>query len=397
MSPRSRLRQQGPSVYVFNRGAHPMVVLDREGHFIPSWGEGLFSRAHGLHIDADDNLYCTDDGDHTVRKCSTDGKVRLTIGIPNKPAPFMSGEPFHRCTHTALSPKGEIYVSDGYGNACVHKYTPDGKLIKSWGEPGTDPGQFNIVHNIATDADGFVYVADRENHRVQVFDGNGKYETQWNNLHRPCALHCCGGKHPNFIVGELGPGMPVNRRVPNLGPRLTIVRLQAANASRAARRRARSRPCDRPDFSRRTASRWIPEATSRSAKSATPTGRPVFRTHRCRQWFAACRSCSAASRRPLDQRSRAAVGQSLHLHAATHSIKPEIASAKATTATFNMAISLPGYMSRGAARQFERAGDRRACPLRFVQTGRLAVRLRRPPRAAAARIPRRNGASRGPR
>src|SRR5438105_2368634 len=128
-------------VYVFNRGAHPMVVLNRDGSFIKSWGEGLFRRAHGLHIDHDDNLYCTDDGDHTVRKCTTDGKVLLTIGIPNKPAPYMSGEPFHRCTHTALSPKGEIYVSDGYGNACVHKYSPDGKLLNTWGEPGTDPGQ----------------------------------------------------------------------------------------------------------------------------------------------------------------------------------------------------------------------------------------------------------------
>ena len=185
-------------VYVFNRGAHPMVVLDRDGNFLRSFGEGLFSRAHGLHIDADDNLYCTDDGDHTVRKCSTDGKVTLTIGIPAKPAAFMSGEPFHRCTHTALSPKGEIYVSDGYGNARVHKFTPDGRLMTSWGEPGTDPGQFNIVHNIATDADGWVYVADRENHRVQVFNGEGKYETQWNNLHRPCALCCCGGQEPDL-------------------------------------------------------------------------------------------------------------------------------------------------------------------------------------------------------
>jgi NHL repeat-containing protein len=211
-------------IYVFNRGEHPMVVFDREGNFITSWGEGLFSRAHGLHIDADDHLYCTDDGDHTVRKCDTSGKVLLTIGIPGKPAPFMSGEPFHRCTHTALSPKGEIYVSDGYGNACVHKFSPDGKLLKTWGEPGTDPGQFNIVHNIVADADGWVYVADRENHRVQVFDGNGKYETQWNNLHRPCALCCCsGGKQPNFIIGELGPGLAVNRKVPNLGPRLSIV------------------------------------------------------------------------------------------------------------------------------------------------------------------------------
>src|SRR5712671_1397609 len=119
------------NVYVFNRGAHPMVVFDRAGDFLRSWGEGTFSRPHGLHIAADGCFYCTDDGDHTVRKCAADGKVLLTIGIPNKPAPFMSGEPFHRCTHTALSPKGEIYVSDGYGNACVHKYTPDGKLLKT--------------------------------------------------------------------------------------------------------------------------------------------------------------------------------------------------------------------------------------------------------------------------
>ena len=219
-------------IFVFNRGDHPMVVLDRDGNFIRSWGEGLFSRAHGLFVDADDNLYCTDDGDHTVRKCTPDGKVLLTIGIPEKPAPFMSGEPFHRCTHTALSPKGEIYVSDGYGNARVHKFTPDGKLIKSWGEPGTDPGQFNIVHNIVTDADGWVYVADRENHRVQVFDGNGRYEAQWHDLHRPCALCCSGGKHPTFIIGELGPGMSVNRNVPNLGPRLSIVDSQGKRIAR---------------------------------------------------------------------------------------------------------------------------------------------------------------------
>ena len=120
-------------VYVFNRGEHPMIVFDREGNFLRSWGEGVFHRAHGLHIDAHDNLYCTDDGDHTVRRCTTAGKIELTIGVPGKPAPFMSGEPFHRCTHTALSPKGDIYVSDGYGNARVHKFSPDGKLIMSWG------------------------------------------------------------------------------------------------------------------------------------------------------------------------------------------------------------------------------------------------------------------------
>src|SRR5262249_52404420 len=129
----------------------------------------------------DDTIWLTDDGDHTVRQCTLEGKVLLTLGISGKPAPFMSGEPFHRCTHTAMSPQGDIYVSDGYGNSRVHKYAPNGKLLLSWGGPGTDPGEFNIAHNISCDADGWVYVADRENHRVQVFDGNGKYETQWNN------------------------------------------------------------------------------------------------------------------------------------------------------------------------------------------------------------------------
>ena len=210
-------------VYVFNRGRQPMMVFDREGNFLRSWGSDIFNRAHGLHIGPDDALYCTDDGDHTVRKITPEGKVLLEIGVPGEPAPYVSGEPFHRCTHTALSPDNHIFVSDGYGNARVHKYTPEGKLVMSWGEPGTDPGQFNIVHNIVADDDGWIYVADRENHRVQVFDTNGKYETQWNNLHRPCGLFMPRGDCPHCFIGELGPGMPVNRHAPNLGPRLSIV------------------------------------------------------------------------------------------------------------------------------------------------------------------------------
>jgi DNA-binding beta-propeller fold protein YncE len=219
-------------VYVFNRGEHPMIVFDRDGRFLRSWGEGQYPRAHGLHVDAEDNLFLTDDGAHVVRKCTTGGKVLLELGIPGKPAPYMSGEPFHRCTHTAQSPKGEIYVSDGYGNARVHKYSPGGKLLLSWGEPGTDPGQFNIPHNIATDAEGWVYVADRENHRVQVFDGNGRYETQWVNMHRPCGLYCCRGPRMQFVIGELGPALPLNRKHPNLGPRLTIVDRQGKALAR---------------------------------------------------------------------------------------------------------------------------------------------------------------------
>ena len=116
----------------------------------------------------------------------------------------MSGNPFNRCTHVAIDPRnGDFYVSDGYGNARVHKYTPDGRLLFSWGESGTDPGQFNIAHNIATDRDGWVYVADRENHRVQVFDGDGRYETQWNNMHRPCGLCAGSGRQPLFYGNSI--------------------------------------------------------------------------------------------------------------------------------------------------------------------------------------------------
>jgi hypothetical protein len=127
-------------VYAFNRGEHPIIVFDRAGNFLRSWGEGAFPRAHGIHIDADDTLYLTDDGGHFVRKCTTEGKVLMEIGVPGTPTPYMSGKPFHRCTHTALSPKGEIYVSDGYGNAKIHKYSPTESCSSRGASPGPIPG-----------------------------------------------------------------------------------------------------------------------------------------------------------------------------------------------------------------------------------------------------------------
>ena len=211
-------------VYVFNRGKHPVIVFDRTGRFKRTWGEGLFRRAHGIMIGPDGTLWLTDDLHHTIRQFTPDGKCLLTIGDPDIPSTLQSGKPFNRPTHVAISPKtGDVYVSDGYGNSRVHKYDPKGRHLMSWGEPGTDPGCFNLPHNIATDAAGLVYVADRENHRVQIFDANGKYLAQWNNLHRPCGLAADARLGDVFFVGELPSHLAVNKDVPNLGARVSIL------------------------------------------------------------------------------------------------------------------------------------------------------------------------------
>jgi hypothetical protein len=207
-------------VHVFARGQHPLLVFDRDGVLLRTWGHGLFKRPHGLEIASDDTLLTTDDGDSCVRVFTLEGRLLSEIGAPGRPAPFMSGEPFHRCTHTARSPSGDVYISDGYGNACVHRFSPDGRHLQTWGESGTGPGQFYIPHNICCDADGLVYVADRENHRIQVFDGEGRYQTEWRGVHRPCALCRDGGL---FYVGEVGPAMRATLGFPNLGPRLSVL------------------------------------------------------------------------------------------------------------------------------------------------------------------------------
>jgi DNA-binding beta-propeller fold protein YncE len=183
-------------VYVFNRGEHPVIVLDRDGNFLASWGEGIVKRAHGIHVGPDDSVYLTDDLDHTVRKFTPEGDLLLTLGTSGKPCDTgidgidyrtirRAGPPFHRPTNVALSARGDIYVTDGYGNARVHKFDPDGRLLFSWGEPGDGPGQFNLPHGIAVDRDERVYVADRENSRIQIFTPRGELVTIWTDVARP--------------------------------------------------------------------------------------------------------------------------------------------------------------------------------------------------------------------
>jgi DNA-binding beta-propeller fold protein YncE len=210
-------------VYVFNRGGHPVIVFDQDGNFRRSWGEDVFTTPHGIAIGPDDSVYCTDAGDHTVRKFTPDGELMLTIGESGTHSPLMSGHPFNKPCHVAVDPRnGDIFVADGYGNARVHKYSGNGEYQFSWGESGTDPGQFNIVHNIATDREGRVYVADRENRRIQIFSPDGQYQEQWVNMSRAAAV-IVDHRTDLVYVGEYFGGQASNSTGTKLGPRVTIL------------------------------------------------------------------------------------------------------------------------------------------------------------------------------
>ncbi len=200
-------------VHVFSRGDHPVMIFEPDGRFVTSWGAGVFRRPHGITIGPDDAVYCTDDLDHTVRKFTPDGRLLLTLGTGGQPSDTgvagidyrtirRGGAPFHRPTNVALAADGALYVTDGYGNARVHKFAPDGRHLFSWGEPGSGPGQFNLPHGIALDRDGRVYVADRENSRLQIFTPAGEYLAEWTDVARPMQVVLDG--RDRVFVAEVG-------------------------------------------------------------------------------------------------------------------------------------------------------------------------------------------------
>ena len=174
-------------IYVYSRSEHPMVVFDRDGNFIDAWGDDILKDAHGIFIDADDNIYCTERDTHVMRKFTTEGELLMTLGTPDEPG--AEGEPFNKPTDFALGPDGEMYISDGYGNARIHKYSPDGELIKSWGQPGTGPGEFDLPHCVRVDPRNRLMVADRENNRIQFFTLDGEYIEEWGDLLQPDTIY----------------------------------------------------------------------------------------------------------------------------------------------------------------------------------------------------------------
>jgi DNA-binding beta-propeller fold protein YncE len=204
-------------VYVFSRGNNIIMIFDRDGNLLRTWGKGYFTNAHGVHVARDDSVFCVQTENHTVSKFTPEGKLLMVLGTPDKPsdtgyirkgdtlssiATITGGPPFNRPTNVAVSESGEIYVSDGYGNSRIHKFSPDGKLLFSWGEPGAAPGHFRLPHSVRIDRKNRIWVVDRENNRIQIFDNRGKFLDQLTGLLRPTDL--CFDNEDTVYVSELG-------------------------------------------------------------------------------------------------------------------------------------------------------------------------------------------------
>lgn len=217
-------------VFVFHRGDHsversnqpievPTVMcFDGEtGKLVMSWGAHMFMVPHALRMDPADNVWLTDVGLHQVFKFNHDGKLLMALGT--KGTPGCDAKHFNGPTDIAFAPDGSFYVSDGYGNSRIAKFSPDGSFLFDWGHKGEGPGEFNIPHSIAIDPEGRIYVADRGNSRVQVFEKDGKFLYQWQSaeLGRPWGL-ALGPDGCLYVVdgGDLHPKPPDRGRIVKL-------------------------------------------------------------------------------------------------------------------------------------------------------------------------------------
>src|SRR5690242_8124387 len=221
-------------IFVFSRGnttgpaygaaAAQLLEFDRDGKFLREIGHNLYawSYAHTVKIDPHDNIWVTDKGSDVVVKFTPEGRVSMVFGRKQEASdegtgPLKEVHPalppedglFRQVTDVAWDSGGNTYISDGYINSRIAKVDKDGNWLKSWGEPGNKPGQFDTPHSIAVDAQGNVYVADRGNHRIQVFDGDGKFLRQIviDVPARPDARPAIGPKSAN-PSGARMPGSP---------------------------------------------------------------------------------------------------------------------------------------------------------------------------------------------
>ena len=179
------------NILAFQRVNPPLLIFDPSGKLVKSFGDGMFIQAHGLTVDKNGFIWATDaaarDGKgEQVFKFAPDGKVVMTLGTAG-----VAGESettFNGPSDVAIAPNGDIFVSDGHVNNRVVKFSKDGKFIKAWGKKGSGPGEFNVPHTLAFDSQGRLFVGDRSNSRIQIFDQDGNYITEWKQFSRPSGI-----------------------------------------------------------------------------------------------------------------------------------------------------------------------------------------------------------------
>ena len=177
------------SVWVFNRGAHPMVQFDKSGKMLQAWKEVPIKSTHGVRVDPQGNIWAVDVAGHAVVKFNRAGKVLMVIAQPgNAAGDNNSNYAFNRPTGVSFAANGDFYVADGYVNSRVVKYNKDAEYLSHWGSKGKGDGEFDLVHDVAVDSKGLVYVADRANSRVQVFDASGRFLAKWTDVGQPWGL-----------------------------------------------------------------------------------------------------------------------------------------------------------------------------------------------------------------
>jgi sugar lactone lactonase YvrE len=193
-------------LWVLNRGMQPLAEFDAGGKFIRAFGEGMFTRTHGLRIDRDGNLWVTDVGAHYVVKMTPEGKVLMTIGIKGEGGEWNEATGSHRLNEpndVIIARNGDIFIAQGHtpgakGDPRVLKFDKTGKFITSWGGKGKEPGKFEVAHGMAIDAKGLLWVTDRENQRIQIFDDKGTFVREVKVAGLPCSLDI--GKDSIFMV-----------------------------------------------------------------------------------------------------------------------------------------------------------------------------------------------------
>jgi len=198
-------------LFVLTRGDKTFFEFNPDGSFIRSFGDKLFTRSHGLRIDRDGNLWATDVGGHIVVKMTRDGQPLLTIGTKGEAGEWNEATGSHKLNQpndVVIAGNGDVFVAQGHtpgaeGDARVLKFDKNGKFIKSWGGKGSGPGQFQVAHGIAIDAKGLVWVADRENQRIQLFDQDGKFVREVKYKGLPCSLDI-GRQYMYMVNGFAG-------------------------------------------------------------------------------------------------------------------------------------------------------------------------------------------------